>query len=366
MRIRWHVLSSLLVVCLLFSGAGQSSASSMQQVLLAGSRAYQYARTITIDPTKCGASNSSNFPVLFSGTYAYLATVANGGNVTNSSGYDIIFTSDAAGATKLDHEIEIYTATTGLVVFWVRVPTVSAATDTVIYLWYGNSAISTSQENVTGVWDSNYKGVWHLPNGTTLTALDSTSNANNLTATGSPPAVAGKVDGGVTVSTGKYLGATLAAAIGTTNTVSAWVKFTSLPVSTDTGMHSAYAVDGAETFIWRPAGGVTYFALYGSAFVLGSTPSTGTWYYLVATRDGTTTNGYKLYLNAAVDVTTTRPSADSGSTFRIGRTGAGVNEMDGAVDEVRLSSSVRSVDWAIKEYNNMSSPSTFYAIGSAR
>ena len=60
-----------------------------------------------------------------SGTYSYLTTVANGGNVQNANGYDVIFTSDAGCATKLDHKVEGYTATTGAVNYWVRVPLLS-------------------------------------------------------------------------------------------------------------------------------------------------------------------------------------------------------------------------------------------------
>lgn len=40
---------------------------------------YLYQRTVTIDRTKVPNTDQSNFPVLFSGTYSYLATVANGG-----------------------------------------------------------------------------------------------------------------------------------------------------------------------------------------------------------------------------------------------------------------------------------------------
>jgi hypothetical protein len=71
---------------------------------------YAYQRSITIDHTKVPNTNQSNFPVLISGTYSYLATVANGGNVQNANGYDIIFTSDAACTTKLDHEVETWPA----------------------------------------------------------------------------------------------------------------------------------------------------------------------------------------------------------------------------------------------------------------
>src|SRR6266404_1000593 len=116
-------------------------------------QSYSYRRAITIDHTKVPNTDQNNFPVSVAGTYSYLATVSNGGKVQNSSGYDIIFTSDVAGATKLDHEIESYSATTGAVSFWVRIPTLSHTTDTIIYMQYGNNTITTSRENKTGVWD---------------------------------------------------------------------------------------------------------------------------------------------------------------------------------------------------------------------
>src|SRR5205085_7558582 len=117
-----------------------------------------------------------NFPVLISGTYSYLATVSNGGNVQNANGYDVIFTSDCGCATKLNHEVETYNAATGAVNYWVRVPTVSHTTDTVIYMCYGNTGITAPQENSAAVWDANFRGVYHLKDGTTLNMSDSTTN----------------------------------------------------------------------------------------------------------------------------------------------------------------------------------------------
>src|ERR1700747_1327387 len=145
---------------------------------------YSYSRAITIDHTKVPNTDQTNFPVLISNTYSYLATTANGGNVTNANGYDITFTSDAAGTSPLAYEQESYSASTGKVSYWVKVPTLSHTTDTVIYMFYGNSSVTTDQSNKTAVWDSNYAGVWHLPNGSTLSASDTTSNANNGTITG--------------------------------------------------------------------------------------------------------------------------------------------------------------------------------------
>src|SRR5262249_28636001 len=98
---------------------------------LAQSPPYTYSRTITIDHTKVPNTDQANFPVLISGTYAYLATTSNGGNVSNANGYDITFTSDAAGTQTLPYERESYNATTGAVNLWVKVPTLSHTADTV-------------------------------------------------------------------------------------------------------------------------------------------------------------------------------------------------------------------------------------------
>jgi len=128
------------------------------------SNVYTHRRAITIDHTKVPHSDQPNFPVLVSGVYSYLATAANGGQVQNANGYDIIFTSDYAGTSKLDHEIDSYNPVTGAINMWVRIPLLSHTCDTVIYVNYGNASITTPQENRVGVWDSSYQGVWHLGN----------------------------------------------------------------------------------------------------------------------------------------------------------------------------------------------------------
>src|SRR6185369_1854594 len=161
---------------------------------------YGYRRTITIDHAKVPNTDQSNFPLLIKGTYSYLATTANGGDVRNATGYDVVFTSDSGCSIKLNHEVESYDATTGSVNYWVKIPAVSHTSDTTVYMCYGNPGISTDQSNKTGVWDSNYKAVYHLPNGTTLSTSDSTSNGNNGTQGSSAAAGAGKINGGQSVS----------------------------------------------------------------------------------------------------------------------------------------------------------------------
>lgn len=48
-------------------------------------------KALTVDHTKVSVSDQTNFPVLVAFTDASLKTTANGGRVSNSSGFDITF-----------------------------------------------------------------------------------------------------------------------------------------------------------------------------------------------------------------------------------------------------------------------------------
>jgi hypothetical protein len=204
---------------------------------------YTYRRTITIQHGQVtGSANLTNFPVLMSFTQSEFRTTGFGGRVTDDLGDDIIFASDTQGLSPLDHEMERYNGSTGEVTAWVRVPTLDFDDDTIVYMFYGNSSVTSTQEDITGVWDSNYKGVWHLHE-TSGSHLDSTSNNNDST--------------GVTVTTqgsasGKFSGADQFDGIndvvtltenGTlditnTGTIEAWVNTTSTSTSPTSSMSS--------------------------------------------------------------------------------------------------------------------------------
>ena len=123
------------------------------------SSSWPYRKQITIDHTKVENENFTNFPVLISITDTDLASKA------QDDGDDILFTA-SNGTTKLPHEIENFHKASGTLVAWVRVPTLYDNENTYIYMYYGNATCS-SQQNATGVWDGNFKGVWHLSDATT-------------------------------------------------------------------------------------------------------------------------------------------------------------------------------------------------------
>ncbi|WOV93326.1 MAG: DUF2341 domain-containing protein [Candidatus Nitrosoabyssus spongiisocia] len=77
------------------------------------------------------------------------------------NGADIIFT-NSDGFTILEHEIESFTnnATTGTLVAWVRLPTLSNTSDTVLYMYYNVSSAATIIHD--NVWDSDYEIIYHM------------------------------------------------------------------------------------------------------------------------------------------------------------------------------------------------------------
>lgn len=338
--------------------------------------AWGYKAAITVDHTKVSTADQTNFPVLISGTYAGaggipdLRSVANGGHVQSSSGFDIAFFSDSALTTQLSHEIESYTATSGAIIMWVNIPTLHNGSDDVIYIAYGDASIS-SNPSTTATWDSNFIGVWHLKEttGGSGAIKDSTSNANHGTDTNSPTlGTAVKIGNGIDVEADseQYIDCGDIADILSTLTIEVWVKPESLTderciVGKDGTLQRAYQYEVRSN-------GVQALSINGAGGVGGNAAmSTGTLYSIASTFDDAS-NTLSYYLNGATDgggsETSTIPSTSS--SLNIGRrsyVGSPI-PFDGLIDEVRISNVVRSAGWLATCYNTENSPSTFYSVGS--
>ena len=105
------------------------------------STSWAYRKQVTIDHTKVSSTDQTNFPVLVSLTAdSKLALHA------LANGYDLLFTlSD--GATKTPYQRELYT--NGTLLAWVKVPTLSHTTNTMLYLYYGNPAAADQQDKTS-------------------------------------------------------------------------------------------------------------------------------------------------------------------------------------------------------------------------
>jgi RHS repeat-associated protein len=331
---------------------------------------YQYRQMIVLSHSNVPNTDQTNFPVLISGAYTFLANASDGGFVQNPNGYDIVFSQDPEGATQLDYETDSYTAATGTAAFWVRIPTLSHTVDTVIYLFYGNPNITTSQQNVAGVWSNNYLSVYHLGNGTSVGLSDSSSAGYTLE--GSASAVTGKIGGGAAFygnSYGGYLYNDSLPAYPSGDspvTLETWVQ---LGGSGDAGEilgYGANTVNGSrDAMYWDGANLLMEMENMG---VSGPFPYDSNWHHLVSVYGGgvLSSTSVQLYLDGAPLSTGTSGGTPAITTteFKIGGMPT-VNfccAFTGSVDEVRVSSGVRSADWVATEYANQSSPSTFYTV----
>ncbi len=326
---------------------------------------YSYQRSITVNASQVNNNTGSltQFPVLVCGnassnacniSVANMATVAHGGHVQNSSGYDIIFTTDSGCSNKLNWEMENYNATTGEFEAWVSnsLTALSGTSNTTFYMCYGNAPISTFQSTASSVWDSNYAAVWHFPNGSTLTANDSTSNSNTGTITNAS-ATSGQVDGTANFNgTNTYIQAANREVSLTSFTISGWVKSTA-----NTSFHTFFGEGdgrgGGGTGDWGTIGyGATvnppnvvdgfYFQIWdgGSAKSVSLGLADTNWHYLVGTYNSSTkvVTGYVDGGSPETYTIVGTKQNDNNAPFLIG---AGTNlsltkteYMSGTIDEV--------------------------------
>ncbi len=384
--------------CFRLSDAGDASGftyseSKYGKATLGADLLFGFRKPITIDRSKLSdpscAATLTNFPILYSVTDPDLRTTANGGNVTYSTGADIIFRgSDLSG---LDHEIEKYDETTGELIAWVRIPslnTSAAASDTVIYIYYGNSDVASSTQNATAVWDSNYMGVWHLDEdaaGTTTTDLyqDSSSNVNHgddkISATGQ----VGQIGAGQDFDgTDDYIVAPNSAGLTLTGdvSVSVWAFRDAASIDTlvdysrnleaeaDNHLYQFYA-DAAHLlgFEWEYGGGNNVITTSSTAV-----PSpTGRWIHYAVTRDDTAKE-VRFYVDGVQLGTpqtyTNSATGGSTSTLQIGVEILDTEPWGGELDELRISDTPRGACWVDGQFETTSAPGdigapNFYTVG---
>ncbi len=353
----------------------EAQAAAEDAWYVAASGTYKYRKKLTLEADLVsGSTDLTNFPVLVAFTDTDLKTTGNGGDVTDANGYDIVFTTAVATPALLDHEIEKFTASTGEIAMWVEIPTLGGATDTDIYMYYGNSSVSSSQENITGVWDSSYVGVWHMKE-TSGAHQDSTSNNNDSTtiAVTTQGSATGQVDGAddFELSSGNEvdIGDSNSLDITSAWTLSAWINQESQSTY-DTLLVKSTGADVYNYFVAinndEIDAGFTVNTAYRECQSTAANLAVGTWYHVTATFDNSG-NAMAIYKNGASQsvaslsgsgCTTTSDPATNTGVLVMGEDAADTQSFDGLIDEVRISSSVRSADWIKTEYDNMANQGT--------
>jgi hypothetical protein len=308
-----------------------------------------------------------NFPVLINITDTDLRDNA------QSDGDDIAFTSSSD--VQLNHEIELYTNTTGRLVAWVNVTSLSSSADTVIYMYYGNATCG-SQQNAEGTWDANYVMVQHMNDATTSTIKDSTSNNNDGTkkAANEPVQVDGVIGKGQSFDgTNDYISvanhASLNFGANTDYTISAWTIYTDdndiNPIVNKRPQDAAPYI-GYRMLIMNTDNVVRYSLNANNYDITCDWKTDANNYYVhTADRDGS----IKLFDDGVNKDTRACPAenVDNVLNLFIGSlsTGGSNYPFNGIIDEVRISNIARNASWIATEYANMNSPSTFYEVGNS-
>jgi hypothetical protein len=260
-----------------------------------------------------------------------------------------------------------YTPLGGEAWLWTKVPNISSTVDTRLYIYYDNNHVDNTDYvgNIgssagKNVWDSNYKGVWHLienPSGIAPQMKDSTSNANHGTSYGSMTSnnqINAEVDGGLDfdgsndeINCGN--GASLL--INTALTIEAWAKTSSTGTIKGIvnkqvdGSYNGYQLRMYSDNKYRFAVGnpASYYAASNTAY------TDGNWHYVVGVKG---TINYLFVDGLQQTSTFTQPITDSNANFDIGRSYSSYNGYwwpDG-IDEVRVSNLARSSGWIKASY----------------
>jgi hypothetical protein len=342
-------------------------------------------KDIVIDHTQFGTTQAEELQ-----DFPFLLEIYDSDLKTNvqSTGADILFV-DADG-NKLNHEIELFNqnfnGSHAYLLVWVRLPNLRLNADTILSMYYGNPTIS-SQENVEGVWTSDYLGVWHLKengNGTPDEFKDSTLNNNDGQGGGSaginPPAyppsqVTGKIGFGqefdestqehieIPTSTSLESPSNSITMIGWVNAFISGLDGSVMFSNWGYGLdflngeilgHLNGTMNNVTGWVWWPSG------IYTS---LG-------WHQYAITYDG---SFERLFIDggliATIDCNGTIAIGDPDpNTLRIGGnptwgTPGATGYVDGQIDEVRVSTDTKTADWIQIEYKNQDNPSNLITIG---
>ena len=363
-------------VTLTVTNSGGCSSTSTQTVTVGSYGNYAFSDPITLNTTSLGiTSNLTNFPALLtiqdnnliiSGACADKVYYPNGPN------YDFAFYDPTSGA-ECYYQVESYNQTTGTLLVWVQVPTLTFATNKSLVFYYGSETPPTTHNTAfyEKTWASDYQAVYHFTETTyTGSTTDATANGHTGTTNGMTSAnlVTGEIGNAYLFNGSSTTISNAAVNISGTFTISAWVKLSA--INLDQKVMTNQGAAGSSTGGYKLGVFSTNTAETesGTAIDRGSSPTppvftVGAWHYIQGVYSGSTLSTYVDGSQYEILSSTTNPF--STSQFYIGA-GEGGNQyyFNGTIDEVHVSNVAKTSDWIKAEYINQGSPAAFTTVGS--
>ena len=284
--------------------------------------------------------------------------------------FDDILFYETDGAA-MSFEYENHTASYGL--FWVLVPSLTAASDTQFWMYYGNDA-ATSSSNPENSWNVNCSMVQHLqeaPANDTAGHLDSTSNDNDGTpknfdgTSTSTTDGTGIVDGAdtfdgindyVDCGSGSSLDVSDAVTVEARIKGGSQVDYAYIVISKNTrwGLHSPSASGLIRFFVHTDA---SYHSPY-SGIVFDNN-----WHHIVGTYDR---EKIRLYVDGSeMETGTSETGVMTDATVRNFSISLSDYPFNGTIDQVRVYNRALLVDEINQSYQLVENQTTFVAWGSA-
>ena len=153
---------------------------------------YSNRKLITINSNYVG-EDQTNFPFYFNLSDDDFKEPTNCNSVKNANAYDVVFT-NLSGSVTYDHEIISYNSTTGQYQIWVNIPSVSASTDTEVYMYFGRRGVSLDPSSADTWPTIPNKGVWHFD----IDGSDATTASNSLNVEGGSSYAVGVISNAIT------------------------------------------------------------------------------------------------------------------------------------------------------------------------
>lgn len=292
------------------------------------------------------------------------------GYMTSTSGFDHVYT-ESDGSTPIPHCNKVYTSATGRLVDNIMPATSAVAT--VVYLYFGNSAVTTDQSNCAATHRATFLEHWPLGDGTNLSGVSTTSGGHTMTGIGgsnSPTAGTGQIDGAaVFVTASSQAMRTSAYTLMATPmvvTFSAWVKVTNMTIRNNIFTN---AVDGTANMWWLEVGSngtCTNCLCVGIPglfiFYAASYPTDGAWHHVAFSRNGTGNTGALYFDGVSKSITYSAGDFVSGNKIRALGERAASQYLGGAIEAVRIADTVRTAAEIAAEFKSGTS-STFYTYG---
>ncbi|KYK21453.1 hypothetical protein AYK21_04730 [Thermoplasmatales archaeon SG8-52-2] len=323
---------------------------------------WEYRKKVTIDHDMV-EEDLSNFPIIIKTIDSDLAAKA------QNDGDDILFIDNSGTQTKLYHEIEHFDGSTGELICWVNISTLSGSQDTEFYMYYGNPDCN-SQQYPGGVWNNGFVMVQHLDE-TSGTHYDSTNYGNDgVCINGTDQNAEGFIDGADGFDgTNDWINCSNDDSFNLIDeiTLEAWVNRTGDGDGIYLGIISRSGVGyNRYQLRYKPGDDVAQFFLGdGSGYTIiksNDDLALDEWTHLVATWDGTNMFMFVNGVEQSNVSTFTGSPFTSSADLEIGRY-TEQNYFQGIVDEIRISKISRDSDWIITEYNNQNDPSSFLTFG---